>query len=129
MLHSTRINHVAIRYLLTKRDSKPRLIRWILLLQEFDLEIHDKKGKDNVVADHISRLVSVEDSIPLHDSFPDEQLLTLHDSIPWYTDIVNYFITERVPIGLSHSQRHRLKRQSRHYIWDSHTFGNIMQIK
>ena len=35
----------AIRYLLTKRDSKPRLIRWILFLQEFDLEIHDKKGE------------------------------------------------------------------------------------
>ena len=75
-------DHAAIRYLLTKRDSKPRLIRWILLLQEFDLEIHDKKGKDNVVADHLSRLVSVEDSIPLHDNFPDEQLLTLHDSVP-----------------------------------------------
>ena len=77
-----RDNSIAIRYLLTKRDSKPRLIRWILLLQEFDLEIHDKKGKDNVVADHLSHLVSVEDLIPLHDNFPDEQLLTLHDSVP-----------------------------------------------
>ena len=66
-------DHTAIRYLLTKRDSKPRLIRWILLFQEFDLEIHDKKGKDNVVAAHLSCLVSVEDLIPLHDSFPNEQ--------------------------------------------------------
>ena len=64
-------DHTAIRYFLTKRDSKPRLIRWILLLQEFDLEIHDKKGKDNVVADHLSHLVSVEDSFPLHDYFPN----------------------------------------------------------
>ena len=92
-------NHAALRYLLTKKDSKPRLIRWILLLQVFDLEIRDKKGSDNVVADHLSRLVHNEDLLPLKDFFSDEQLLAMEDSAPWYADFVNYLVTKRLPIG------------------------------
>ena len=49
-------NHAAIRYLFAKKDAKPILNRWILLLQEFNLEIRDKKGSKNVVTDHLSRL-------------------------------------------------------------------------
>ena len=48
--------HAAIRCLMTKKDAKPRLIRWVLLLQEFDLEIKDTKCSDNVIVDHLSRL-------------------------------------------------------------------------
>ncbi|KAM2523466.1 hypothetical protein PS1_030284 [Malus domestica] len=65
-------DHAALKYLFTKKEAKPRLIRWMLLLQEFDIEIRDKKGCENVVADHLSRLVREEQSLPISETFPDE---------------------------------------------------------
>ncbi|CAN6567594.1 unnamed protein product [Malus baccata var. baccata] len=71
------IDHAALKYLLTKKEAKPRLICWMLLLQEFDIEIRDKKGSENVVADHLSHLVHNEESLPILETFPDEQLLSI----------------------------------------------------
>ncbi|KAK1651395.1 hypothetical protein QYE76_069200 [Lolium multiflorum] len=68
-------DHDAIRYLMENKDAKPRLIRWVLLLQEFDLHIIDRKGVDNPVADNLSRLENIAyDPVPVNDSFPNEQL-------------------------------------------------------
>ncbi|XP_056685879.1 uncharacterized protein, partial [Spinacia oleracea] len=85
-------DHAALKYLLSKKEAKPRLIRWILLLQEFDLEIRDKKGAENVVADHLSRLRydDGKGSTPIDDSFPDDHLLALASQSPWFADFANY---------------------------------------
>ncbi|RDY09852.1 Retrovirus-related Pol polyprotein, partial [Mucuna pruriens] len=53
--------HAALRFLLKKWDAKPRLIRWMLLLQEFNIEIRDKKGAENSVVDHLSRVEKEDD--------------------------------------------------------------------
>nr|CAH65917.1 OSIGBa0102O13.8 [Oryza sativa] len=86
-------NHAALKYLLTKKDVKPRLLRWILLLQEFDLEIKDKKGVENSVADHLSGLQNTDmQEQPINDFLRDDMLMTVRDSNPWYANIVNYMV-------------------------------------
>jgi hypothetical protein len=93
-------DHAALKYLLSKKDAKSHLIRWILLLQEFDIEIRDKKGSENVVADHLSRLIVDfnEDIVPIAETFPDEQLMHITQiPAPWFANIVNYLVTNQIP--------------------------------
>ncbi|XP_055960233.1 uncharacterized protein LOC126678772 [Mercurialis annua] len=102
-------DHAALRHLFAKQDAKPRLIRWILLMQEFDIEIRDKKGTENVVADHLSRLENPE-AIPIgveiNEQFPDEMLMVISEvDTPWYADIANYLSSNIMPPDLSHHQR------------------------
>jgi len=87
-------NHAALKYLLSKKDSKARLVRWFLLLQEFDITIKDKKGTENVVVDHLSRLTtdSRSDITPIDDYFPDESLLSV-STMPWFANIVNFLVS------------------------------------
>nr|XP_027076019.1 uncharacterized protein LOC113699861 [Coffea arabica] len=111
-------DHAALRYLLTKKEAKPRLIRWILLLQEFDLEIRDKKGAENLVADHLSRVQVTKDDIPLRETFPDEHLFSANLTLPWYADIVNFLVTDKFPAGWSKAKRDKLRSDAKSYIWD-----------
>jgi hypothetical protein len=90
-------DHAALKYLLMKKDVKPCLVRWILLLQEFDLEIRDKKGVKNSVADHLSCLPFEESAeLPINGYMRDNILLKVSITDPWFMNIVNYIVTPRV---------------------------------
>ncbi|GJW46150.1 reverse transcriptase domain-containing protein [Tanacetum coccineum] len=91
-------DHSALKYLLAKQDAKPRLLRWILLLQEFDVIIRDKKGAENLAAVHLSRLENPHqgdlEKKEINETFPLETLgmISSHNdsSTPWFVDIANY---------------------------------------
>ena len=94
-------DHSSLKYLLTKQNVKVRLIRWVLLLQELNLQIKDNKGVENVVADHLSRLTIAHDthSPPINDEFPEESLMQL-EKAPWYAHIANFLATGKDPFLL-----------------------------
>ncbi|XP_076960182.1 uncharacterized protein LOC143636483 [Bidens hawaiensis] len=102
-----------------KKDAKLRLIRWVLLLQEFDLEIRDKKGCKNVVVDHLSRITldGVDDPTEINEKFPDEQLLLVLTA-PWYAHYVNYLATGAIPEFWSKKMRQQFMAKVKQYIWD-----------
>jgi len=121
------INHAALRYLLKNKGSKLRLMRWILLLQEFDLEIKDKKGVENHVACHFSRLRTKDIQTEIiRETFLNEQLYMLLSSIKaWYADLVNYLVTKEFPPGLSKSQKDKLRADAKYYFWDTPYLWNF----
>ncbi|CAN6547255.1 unnamed protein product [Malus baccata var. baccata] len=111
-------DHATLKYLLAKKEAKPRLIRWMLLLQEFNIEIRDKKGSENMVADHLSCMVHEEDvhAVPIPKTFLDEQLLSIEVSVPWYADLVNYSVSKQVPSTLNKHQHDKLKKEALDYV-------------
>jgi RNase H-like domain found in reverse transcriptase len=116
-------DHAAIKFLLSKKDAKPRLIRWVLLLQENNLEIRDKKGTENLVADHLSRLRHKpeikEDDIPIDDSFSDEHLFAVSEfQAPWYADYMNFLACGVLPPDLSYQQKKKFFADLKYYYWD-----------
>jgi hypothetical protein len=103
-----------MKFLLTKVDSKLRLLRWILLLQEFELEIRDKKGVENVVADHLSMLenkeVTKKDKV-IWAEFPNEQLFMVTER-PWFIDMANFKAGNLIPEELTNQQKKKFFKEA-----------------
>ncbi|GJT49606.1 reverse transcriptase domain-containing protein [Tanacetum coccineum] len=133
-------DHSTLKDLFSKQDAKPRLIRWVLLLQGFDIEIKDKRGAENLVADHLSRLENpnlgtfTEEEIA--NEFSDEHLMVLKTELnndePWYADYVNYLIGKIMLLNWTVGKRRRFFSHVKNYFWDEpYTFklcpDNIMR--
>ncbi|GKA26460.1 reverse transcriptase domain-containing protein [Tanacetum coccineum] len=114
-------HHSALRRLFKKQDTKPCLIRWIMLLQEFDIEIKDIKGTENVTADHLSRIENDEtsDDSKVDDNVPGETLMKIDTrDEPWFTDFTNYLVSDVIPKGMTYQQKNDFFSDLKHYFWE-----------
>ncbi|GKA96226.1 reverse transcriptase domain-containing protein [Tanacetum coccineum] len=119
-------DHSALKYLFNKKDAKARLLRWVLLLQEFDFSVIDTKGAENYAADHLSRLKNpyenVFDPKEINETFPLETLntVTSHDnqSTLWFADIANYHAGNFLIKGMPTQQKRKFFKDVKHYFWD-----------
>ncbi|GKB13319.1 reverse transcriptase domain-containing protein [Tanacetum coccineum] len=119
-------DHSALKYLLAKQDAKPRLLQWILILQEFDVIIRDKNRADNRAADHLSRLENPHQDVlenkEITKTFPLETLgmVTFRgdSSTPWFADIANYHAGNFIVKGMSSQQKKKFFKDVKHYFWD-----------
>ncbi|GKD28613.1 reverse transcriptase domain-containing protein [Tanacetum coccineum] len=117
------MDHSALKYLLNKQDAKPRLLRWVLLLQEFDIIIRDKKGTENLAAHHLSRLENphkdVLENKDINENFPLETLGIISSaSTPWFADFANFHAGNFIVKGMSSQQKNKFFKDVKHYFWD-----------
>ncbi|GJS54881.1 reverse transcriptase domain-containing protein [Tanacetum coccineum] len=116
-------DHSALKYLMNKQDAKPRLLRWVLLLQEFDITIRDKKGSENLAADHLSRLENphkdVLENKDINENFPLETLGVISSgSTPWFADYANFHAGNFIIKGMTTQQKKKFFKDVKHYFWD-----------
>nr|GEV73662.1 reverse transcriptase domain-containing protein [Tanacetum cinerariifolium] len=119
-------DHFALKYLFAKKDSKARLLRWVLLLQDFTFKVIDTKGSENLAANHLSRLENphqnVLDPKEINESFSLEtlNLVSTHDnsSTLWFADFANYHAGNFVIKGMSSQQKNKFFKDVKHYFWD-----------
>nr|GFC37670.1 reverse transcriptase domain-containing protein [Tanacetum cinerariifolium] len=118
-------DHSALKYLFSKKDAKARLLRWILLLQEFDFKVIDTKGAENYAADHLSRLENPYENIfdpkEIKETFPLESLNKIahkDPSTPWFADFANYHAGNYIIKGMTSQQKQKFFKNARHYFWD-----------
>ncbi|GJX01504.1 reverse transcriptase domain-containing protein [Tanacetum coccineum] len=119
-------DHSALKYLFAKKDSKARLLRWVLLLQEFTFKVINTKGAEKLAADHLSRLENpyenVLDPKEVNEKFPLETLNMVtsrgNSSTPWFADYANYHAGNFIVKGMSSQQKNKFFKDVKHYFWD-----------
>nr|GEX79400.1 reverse transcriptase domain-containing protein [Tanacetum cinerariifolium] len=116
-------DHSALKYLLSKQDTKPRLLRWVLLIQEFDIIIRDKKGTKNLTENHLSRLENPYKDVfknkDINENFPLETLGKISSgSTPWFADFANFHAGNFIVKGMSSQQKKKFFKDVKHYFWD-----------
>nr|GEY25363.1 reverse transcriptase domain-containing protein [Tanacetum cinerariifolium] len=123
MVHT---DHSALKYLFAEQDAKARLLRWVLLLQDFDFKVLDTKGAENLAADHLSRLENPYENVldlkEINETFPLETLSMMtfcgDSSAPWFADFTNYHAGNFIVKGMTSQQKNKFFKDVKHYFWD-----------
>lgn len=110
-------DHSAIKYLANKPITNGRITRWLILLQEFDITINDRPGKENPVADFLSRMPKPIDAATVEDQFPDEHLFAVTIQTPWYADVADYLAVGKLPKHLTPNERKQIVQKSARFWW------------
>nr|GEW63107.1 reverse transcriptase domain-containing protein [Tanacetum cinerariifolium] len=116
-------DYSVLKYFLSKKDAKPRLIRWVLLLQEFDIIIRDKKGMENLAADHLSRLDNphkdVFENKDINENFPLKTLgKNSSKSTPLFANFANFHAGNFIVKRMSSQQKKKFFKDIKHYFWN-----------
>ncbi|GJS40718.1 reverse transcriptase domain-containing protein [Tanacetum coccineum] len=130
-------DHSALKYLFAKKDSKARLLRWVLLLQEFKFKVIDTKGAENLAADHLSRLENpyenVLDPKEINETFPLETLNMVtfrgDSSTPWFSDFANYHAGNFIVKGSRPNKRTSFSRMLNTTFGTTHIYSKYVRIK
>ena len=102
---------------MNKSITNGRVTRWLLLLQEFNITILDRPGKQNRVVDFLSRIQNIKDNTPVEDKIPDEYLFAITTQTPWFADIANYLVTVKLPSHLHSREKKIIIQLSARYSW------------
>nr|GEZ58333.1 DNA-directed DNA polymerase [Tanacetum cinerariifolium] len=120
------LDHSTLKYLFAKKDAKARLLRWVLLLKEFNFKVLDTKGAKNLAADHLSRLENPYENMldpkEINETFPLETLsmVTFRGdfSTPWFADFANYHAGNFNVKGMSCQQKNKFFKDVKNYFLD-----------
>ena len=102
------MDHSAIRFLMNKLVTNGRVTQWLLLLQEFNTIVVDRPGRENLVADFLSRIQHDDGARLVDDTFPDEHLFAVFVQTPYLANIANYLATGKLPNHLSPHEKCRV---------------------
>lgn len=120
-------NHTTIKYLMNEPNVNARIIRWLLLLQQFVLTIIYKRRKENVGANFLLRLtLPAENEEMVDDQLPNEYLFAILVISPWFADIANCLVSRRFPPNLSSKEKSKIVRKNAPFTWIG---GNIFRLE
>jgi len=102
---------------MNKPITNGRVTRWILLLQEFNITMLDRPGKQNIIVDFLSRIQNIKEDSLVEDKFVNEYLFVVTTQIPWFADVSNYLVIEKLPSHLFPREKRKIIKDSTRYSW------------